>query len=92
MRPDRRNLSDPGRQSRRRVDLRRLPRWQQYVIALTVTAAVVAAAWLVGRGEPVPGWVSGWLVPALGWLVLAVGGGALAIRLLDRLRRDRPRR
>jgi hypothetical protein len=82
---------EPGPPRRRRVDLRRLPRWQQYVIALTVTAGVVAAAWLVGGDEPVPAWASGWLVPALGWLVLAVGAGALGMRLLDRLRRDRPR-
>lgn len=77
----------PDPTPRRRVDLRRLPRWQQYAIALAVTAAVVVAAWLVGGDEPVPGWVSGILVPALGWLVLAIVAGALAVGLLGRWRR-----
>ena len=78
---------DPPPPPRRRVDLRRLPRWQQYALALAVTAAVVVLAWLVGGDEPVPAWVSELLVPALGWLVLAVVAGALAMRLLRRLRR-----
>jgi hypothetical protein len=72
---------------RRRVDLRRLPRWQQYAIALGVTAVVVVAAWLVGGDEPVPAWVSEVLVPALGWLALAIIAGALAVRLLGHWRR-----
>ena len=92
MRSDRRKLSEPERQSRRRVDLRRLPRWQQYVLALGVTAVVVVAAWLVGGDEPVPAWVSEILVPALGWLVLAIVAGALATRLLRRRRRGSSRR
>jgi peptidoglycan/LPS O-acetylase OafA/YrhL len=75
---------DPAPTPRRRVDLRRLPRWQQYALALAVTAAVVVAAWLVGGDEPVPAWVSELLVPALGWLVLAIVVGALAVRLLGR--------
>jgi peptidoglycan/LPS O-acetylase OafA/YrhL len=75
---------NPDPTARRRVDLRRLPRWQQYAIALAVTAAVVVAAWLVGGDEPVPAWVSELLVPALGWLVLAIVAGALAVRLLGR--------
>jgi len=78
---------DPAPTPRRRVDLRRLPRWQQYALALAVTAAVVVAAWLVGGDEPVPAWVSELLVPALGWLVLAIVAGALAVRLLGRWRR-----
>jgi peptidoglycan/LPS O-acetylase OafA/YrhL len=84
MRSHRRDPSNPGRQTRRRIDLRRLPRWQQYALALAVTAAVVVAAWLVGGDEPVPAWVSELLVPALGWLVLAIVAGALAVRLLGR--------
>ena len=75
---------NPEPTARRRVDLRRLPRWQQYVIALGVTAVVVVAAWLVGGDEPVPAWASGILVPALGWLALAILAGALAVRLLGR--------
>jgi hypothetical protein len=74
----------PDPTPRRRIDLRRLPRWQQYAIALGVTGAVVVAAWLVGGDEPVPAGVSEILVPALGWLVLAIVAGALAVRLLGR--------
>ena len=71
---------------RRRVDLRHLPRWQQYTLALLVTAAVVVIAWLVGGDESVPAWVSKLVVPALGWLVLAIVASGLAIRLLRRQR------
>jgi len=61
---------------RRRIDLKRLPRWLQYVIALTVTAVVVALAWHVGKDRPVPHWIQAYLVPALGWvgLILLVTG------------------
>lgn len=69
--------------SRRRVDLRTLPVWLQYLIALTVAAMVMAAAWLVGRDEPVPYWIKNYLVPALGWIYLLL----LAIVIIDWLRK-----
>ncbi|MFL5496199.1 MAG: hypothetical protein ACJ8DC_17575 [Gemmatimonadales bacterium] len=72
--------------SRRRVDLRQLPPRQRYAIAIAVAAVVVALAWLVGRNRPVPPWVTGYLVPALGiaYLILT------AVAVIDRIRR-RPR-
>jgi peptidoglycan/LPS O-acetylase OafA/YrhL len=57
---------------RRKVDLRHLPRGTQYVIALTVVAVVVAAAWIVGQDRPVPTWITRFLVPALGVLYLVL--------------------
>jgi hypothetical protein len=74
---------------RRRVDLRRLPLWQQRILALAVTAAVVVAAWLVAGDEPVPAWASERLVPALGWLVLLIAAGALVAWLWRRHRGPR---
>lgn len=71
-----------------RVDLKRLPRWVQYLIALAVTAFVVILAWHVGKDRPTPHWITAYLVPALGWigLVLLVTGGIA--RLLERRRRQ----
>ena len=62
------------------VDLRRLPSWLQWALALAIVAAVVTLAWFVGGDQPVPAWASDQLVPALGvaWLVL------LAIGLVSR--------
>jgi hypothetical protein len=37
---------------RKRVNLRVFPAWLHYLIALTITAVVVAVAWLVGGGMP----------------------------------------
>jgi hypothetical protein len=60
--------------NRIRIDLKRLPKWLQYVIAITVTAIVVAVAWHQQR--PAPDWVMVWVVPILSWigLVLIVTG------------------
>lgn len=55
-----------------RVDLRRLPGWLRYTIALIVVAVVVALAVTVGGDTEVPGWVSKILIPALGVIVLLV--------------------
>jgi hypothetical protein len=57
---------------RRPLDLRRLPRWLQYVIALAVVALVVAAAWAFGGDRPVPSWITGFVIPALGWLYVGL--------------------
>jgi hypothetical protein len=76
--------SDPPPQ-RRRVDLFRLPAATRNALALAVVAVVVALAWWVGGDQPVPGWVSDGLIPALGWLVLALA----AWRLVAWLRRRR---
>jgi hypothetical protein len=39
------------------VDLRRLPLWLQYAIAIAVSAVVMYFAWLAGRDKPTPGWL-----------------------------------
>ncbi len=59
-----------GRPPRRRVDLRTLPPWQQYGIALIVVAVVGTIAYLAGRGNPTPSWFTG-LFPVLGWIGVA---------------------
>jgi len=55
-----------------RVNLRTLPTWLQYLIALTVIAIVVIAAWLVSHGTPTPAsnWIVHTLAPILGWLFI----------------------
>lgn len=63
-------MRDGNGPPRIRVDLRRLPVWQQYAIALAVTGVVVAFAWQVGHTRVTPHWITAWLVPALGWIGL----------------------
>lgn len=67
------------------IDLRRLPVWLQYLIALSVVALVGGAAWLVGRDRPVPLWITHYLVPALGAIYLLL----LVARLVRWARRRR---
>lgn len=67
------------------VDLHRLPWPLRYGLALLVVAAVVAAAWFIGRDDPVPRWINHWLVPVLGWTYLAL----IAIALGSAVRRRR---
>jgi hypothetical protein len=67
--------------SRIRVDLKKLPTWKQYVIAIVVVTIVVVTAWMVGRNRPVPTWLNHYLVPFAGWF------GIFAIACLFFLRR-----
>ncbi|HLP91158.1 MAG TPA: hypothetical protein VK184_21585 [Nostocaceae cyanobacterium] len=53
--------------SRKKVDLTTLPIWLQYSISLTVVAIVVTFAWFVGRNNPIPAWITTYLIPILGW-------------------------
>lgn len=79
--------STTPRPPRKRIDLRgsmRAP--ARYAIAASITAVVALAAWWWGRDEPVPAWISEWLVPALGWTWLALAA-AVAIYAVVR-RRD----
>jgi hypothetical protein len=56
---------------RRTVNLRRLPTWAQYAIAIPVSAAIMFLAWRVGRDRPAPPWIGPflsvwmWLGPGL---------------------------
>ena len=75
-----------------RVDLNRLPAWLQYLIALSVVAVVVGAAWAVGRDDPVPGWITHYLIPALGWLYIVLVVYVLLFRLLRQRAGRRARR
>lgn len=61
-----------------KIDLRRLPSWLQYLISLSVVALVVGAAWFVGRDEPIPRWISHFLIPGLGVLYIILVVAALA--------------
>ena len=67
-----------------KVDLRTLPGWLQYCIALSVVAVVVAAAWVVGRDDPVPGWIADYLIPILGVAYLVLVVVVVATHLLKR--------
>ena len=64
--------------NRKKINLNTLPAWQQYLIGIVVIAIVVAAAWIVGKDDPVPAWITNCLIPLLSVLgviliVLAVG-------------------
>jgi heme A synthase len=54
------------------IDLRTLPVWLQYVISLTVVAVVAAAAWVIGKDQPVPNWLTTKMIPALGWVYIGL--------------------
>lgn len=54
------------------IDLRKLPRWQQYAIAFSALAVVVTAAWLIGKDQPVPSWLTIKIIPALGWIYIVL--------------------
>jgi hypothetical protein len=79
---------DPGPNQRpdtpRRVDFRTLPSIVQWAIALLVVALVACLAWLVGRDDPVPGWISKEVIPAIAAVYLALGGWWLVRRVLRR--------
>lgn len=81
------------RPPRRRVDLFKvLPPAARYALALAIIAAVALAGWWVGRDEPVPPAVGGFLVPLLGWLWLALAAVALASWLWRRRKARNPAR
>ena len=63
----------------------KLPKWQQYGISLLVVLVVVVIAWMVGKDDPAPPWLSEVVVPNLGWVYL----GLLAIVIVDRIRRHK---
>ena len=80
-------MSERPSSERISVDLKRLPRWLQYVIAVSVTAVVVALAWHVGKDRPVPHWIQAYLVPALGWIGLILLVTGVLARLLGKRKR-----
>jgi len=65
--------------SRRRVSLRGLPVWCQYLVGIAVAVVVGALAWRSGRQHATPAWVDGGIKIAgtvlafvvVGWLVYA---------------------
>ncbi len=67
-----RSALPPSRPSDQEIDLRRLPAWQRYLISLVVIAAVSAIAWVVGHNQPVPRWITAYLIPFLGWAYIVL--------------------
>jgi hypothetical protein len=70
------------------MNLRRLPTWQQYLIALSITAFVVIVAWLVSHGAPTPAstWIEHTLAPILGWLFIILVLCFIIGRIIKRLK------
>lgn len=67
----------------KKVDLRTLPVWFQYTISLTIVAIVATAAWFVGCNQPIPVWITTYLVPILGWAYLILFIYAVASRIFQ---------
>lgn len=53
---------------RKKVDLKSLPVWLQYSIALLTAAIIFALAWYVGKDKPMPDWIQDYIMPNLGWV------------------------
>jgi hypothetical protein len=66
---------------RQNIDLKQLPIWLQYTIALSVTTIVVITAWQVGHNQPTPQWINQFLIPTLGWIYLVLLGYGVLSRL-----------
>ena len=71
--------------SRNKLDLNRLPRWLQYLIAVVLVVVVGGAGWYVGRDRPTPYWIQHYLIPGLGWLGLLL----IVLAVADWIRRRR---
>jgi len=68
-------------QRRKRVDIRHAPARFRNSLAVVIILIIGAAAWVVGRDQPVPGWIGGQLVPLLGigFALLVVLAGVEAV-------------
>jgi hypothetical protein len=69
------------------VDLRRLPPWLQFGIAVAVAAAVMWLAWTLRASHPGPAWIRRWLLPAWTVIGLAVLCGYAVRWILRHIRR-----
>jgi hypothetical protein len=49
---------------------------------------IAAFAWVVGRDDPVPDWINGFLIPGLGWLGLILIAIVIGDWIRTRLRRN----
>jgi hypothetical protein len=81
-------MSSRGNPPRRRVDLRALPTWAQYAVALGVVLLVLLAVWLSWQSgnSPNAAWqdvINRAIVPIAGWIGIA----AFAFVLIWRVRR-----
>jgi hypothetical protein len=72
---------------RRRVGLGGLRSIVQHTIALAIIIPIAAFAWVVGRDDPVPDWITDVLVPGLGWVGLIL----IVILIVDWVRQRRAR-
>ena len=60
--------------TRKKVDLTRLPKWQQYTISISVVTGIVALALTYGSVDNVPQWIEKYLMPLLVLVGLVVLG------------------
>jgi hypothetical protein len=60
----------------------------QRPISILIVAVVVIAAWLTGRGRPVPWWITRGIIPALGWVYIVFGAWWVANRIIRWRRRS----
>jgi len=76
-----------NREPNNKINLFRLPRWQQYGIALLVVGMVAGLALLTNQGKPPPAWIKHRLIPILGWVYLALVGIVVVRAILRRIKR-----
>ena len=81
------DVSNDSTPKRVRIDLRRLPPFLQWIIALVVVAGFVLAARRWGNSQPPPEWASDGFVPVLGWIVIGLASIAALSAISRRLRR-----
>ncbi len=71
---------------RKKINLRMLPVWLQYVISLIVVTIIVTIAWWIGRDDSVPMWITRYLVPILYWSFIALLVISIASYILKKSR------
>ncbi|OUL31317.1 hypothetical protein BV372_20360 [Nostoc sp. T09] len=76
--------------TRKKVDLKTLPVFLQYVIALLVSTIVFALAWYVGKDKPIPDWIQNYIMPNLGWIGIVLLSYFFGRWLINKVSGDPP--
>ena len=72
---------------RKKVDLTRLPAWQQYLIAILVVGLVVGVVYVLKGNQPTPPWIETYLTKKKHVTAIALAVLLMIVWLVRRLTR-----